>query len=279
MNKREPSYSKKKQPIFQPDESNGPTFALYLLGVVQLCLPTGGLLKATYWANDRQLALFIYLVLNRDHIVTPTEINHQFWPYLPVDEVDDEVTAVCQTLSHLLHLPSPIVRLHRGYQLKDTISCWLDIDQFDRLLSQAAEEPNRAQKTSLLQQAIALYRDDFLVDLPFKQKWITTWRAHFQQGYLVTLQTLSALYEQDGDLEGAQRIYLNLLKTGPASREYGRSVIDLFQTSSSPSQTLRQCKRLIALLQNELERLHEACAAPPEVADSIPNSTMEEPKG
>jgi two-component SAPR family response regulator len=276
MNKGKPTFKAKNQPTSQSAAENWPTFALYLLGTVQLCTPSGSLLKANCWANDRQLTLFIYLVLNRDHVVTPTEIQHQFWPYLPLDEVDGEVNAVCQILSHRLHLSNPIVRLQRGYQLQEHLSFWLDVDQFDRLLTQAANEPKPAQKTMLLLQAVALYRDDFLFNLPLKQKWITSWRAHFQQGYLVALQTLSTLYEQAGNLEAAQKICLNVLKTGSVSEEYGRSVIDFVDIHNTPNITLRQCKRLIALLQNELELLQEAYDPPLASSDSTANLPQQE---
>lgn len=260
MNKRGTTFEKNFQAMSQPDAQNGPAFALYLLGTVQLYLPTGNLLQTNYWANDRQLALFIYLVLNRDHVATPTEINHQFWPYLPVAEVDEEVAIICQTLSRLLQLPNPIVRQRDGYQLQTNISCWLNSEQFDERLTQSEEASDESKKIFLLQQAIALYRNDFLFNVPLKQKWISTWRAHFQQRYLVALQMWSALCEQSENLEEVQNIYLNVLKTGSFLKGDGRSdpnLTNLIETPNSPNQTLHHCKRLIALLQNELELLHE----------------------
>jgi two-component SAPR family response regulator len=279
MNKRGTTFEKNFQAVSQPDAQNGPTFALYLLGTVQLYLPTGNLLQTNYWANDRQLALFIYLVLNRDHVTTPTEINHQFWPYLPVAEVDEEVAIICQTLSRLLQLPNPIVRQRDGYQLQTNISCWLDSEQFDELITQSEEASDQLKKMLMLQQAIALYRNDFLFNVPFKQKWIAIWRAHFQQRYLVALQTLSALWEQSRDKEEAQNICLNLLKPGSFLKEDGRSDPNFIETPNSPNQTLHHCKRLIALLQKELELLQEDSEPSTETANAAANLPKKETRG
>lgn len=261
--------------ILHPGSASEPVFSLYLLGPIQLRHQNGSLINGTNWIDNRQQALFVYLFLNRDHIVTHHELQHQFELHLPAAELEKEITAVSQTLSRILNLPNPIVQINGGYQLTETISLWTDVDEFDKLLTQAADEPNLAQKCLLLQQAVILYRDDFLLNLPFTAKWITTWRAHFQQGYLTALQKLSALYEQADDLESAKKIYLNALKARTASTEYGRSFIHLFEDHTTPSQTLRQCKRLISLLQSELEILLEACRQPLDASDSSTDQPQE----
>ncbi|MBK8901817.1 MAG: PAS domain-containing protein [Anaerolineaceae bacterium] len=243
----------------RPCPSPAPAFALRLLGPVQLRDANGRLLHHVTWASKRQMALFAYLVLNRDHPVTPKELQHQFWPILPAEEVAGEITAVSQTLCHLLNLETPLPRVNGGYQLPGNILFWLDVNEFDKRLSQAAEEPDPAQEIRLLEEVVDLYQDDFLCNLPLRSSWIVTWRTHFQQGYLAALQRLSTLYEEASDLPAARWIYLNALKTQPVSGEYGRSFIHLLEANTTPSQTLRQCKRLISLLQSELETLLEAC--------------------
>ncbi len=251
-----------------PVPAPNPAFALHLLGPLQLFAQDGRRLNDITWASQRQLALFVYLVLNRDHPVTSTELQHQLWPHLPAGEVEGEVTAVSATLSHLLNLENPISPAHDGYQLPGNLCFWLDTDEFDKRLTQATEEPDPALEIHLLQEVVDLYRDDFLLNLPLRSSWIVTWRAHFQQGYLAALQRLSTLYEEAGDLQAAQQIYLNALKTRPLSGEHGRSFIHLVEANNTPLQTLRQCKRLIALLQSELETLLEVCRQPLAGSDS-----------
>lgn len=248
--------------FLRPASAPNPAFALHLLGAVQLCAADGRRLNGTTWASERQLAIFVYLALNRDHPVTPKELQHQLWPHLPAEDVVGEVTAVSNTLAHLLNLANPVWQVNGGYQLPKNLCFWLDTDEFDKRLTQAADEPNPAEETRLLQEVVDLYRDDFLLNVPLRSSWIVTWRTHFQQGYLAALQRLSTLYEEAGELLAAQQIYLNALKTRPLSGEYGRSFIHLVEANATPSQTLRQCKRLISLLQSELEILQEACRQP-----------------
>lgn len=262
--------------FLQPTPTPNPAFALHLLGPVQLCAPDGRHLNAITWASERQLAIFVYLALNRDHPVTPKELQHQLWPHLPGADVAGEITAVAETLSLLLHLENPVWRVNGGYQLPDNLSFWLDTDEFDKRLTQAADEPDPTEEIYLLQEVVDLYRDDFLFNVPLRASWLVTWRTHFQQGYLAALQRLSTLYEEAGDLLAAQRIYLNALKTRPLSGEYGRSFFHLVEANATPSQTLRQCKRLISLLQSELEILLEVCRQP--LAGSDPSDDEPERK-
>lgn len=262
--------------FLQPMPVPNPAFALHLLGTVQFCASDGRRLNNITWASERQLAIFVYLVLNRDHPVTPKELQHQLWPHLPAAEVESEITAVSETLAHILNLENPVWRVNGGYQLPDNLCFWLDTDEFDKRLTQAADEPDPAEEIHLLQEGVDLYRDDFLLNVPLRASWIVTWRTHFQQGYLAALQRLSALYEEAGDLLAAQQIYLNAVKTRPLSGEYGRSFIHLVEANATPSQTLRQCKRLISLLQSELETLLEVCRQP--LAGSDPSADEPERK-
>lgn len=257
--------------FLRPSPSPNPALALHLLGPVQLYQSDGRLLTDITTASERQLALLAYLVLNRDHPVTPTELQRQFWPHFPAEEVEGELMAFSQTLSHLLNLETPLRRVNNGYQLPEHIVFWLDVDEFDKRLAQAADAPDAAQEIQLLTEVIDLYQDDFLLNIPLRSSWIITWRVHFQQGYLAALQRLSTLYEEAGDFQAAHQIYLNALKTRPLSGEYGRSFIHLGESYTTPSHTLRQCKRLITLLQSELETLLEACRQPLAGSDSSEN--------
>ena len=263
----------------RPNPTPNPIFALYLLGPVHLCLQTGRLIKGTSWANNLQKALFIYLTLDRDHATTSTEFQQQFWPHLSAADVEQEITAVSQNLTRILNLPNPIVWVEGGYQLHESISFWLDIDEFDKLLTQAAAEPGPAHELLLLQQAITLYRGDFLRKLPLNQEWITSWRTHFQQGHLAALQKLNALYEQVDSMESARMNYLDEIKAESISAENGRSFSYSAESNSSPTQTLRQCKRLISLLQNELEILLEECSHPLDEPDSSMDHVQEGRRG
>lgn len=265
--------------LLQPNLANPPIYALYLFGSVRIHDKAGNLLKQLNETDVIQQAIFIYLVLNRDHVVMTTELRHQFWPLLSAEDVYQQITAVSQSLSYVLNLTNPVVQVNGGYQLHDQISFWLDINEFDKFLNQAAEETNPAYKQQLLQQAVALYQDDFLIDLPLTQSWIIAWRLHFQQGYLAALQKLSTLHEEAGDFSSAQRVYLDAIKAKPVSGEYGRSYIYLVRENSTPAQTLRQCKRLISLLQHELEILLEECCRPPEKSAASSENTQEDGRG
>lgn len=155
----------------------------------------------------------------------------------------------------------------------------VDIDEFERLLTQAERESDPARQIALLQQAISKYRDDFSATLLFDDAEIDSWGTHFQQGYLAALQELSIVYEQVGDVETARQIYLNAIRARRAFAENGRSFIHLDELTDPPTQSLRQCKRLVALLQHELEILLEECSHPLTEPDSPAKQTQEGGRG
>lgn len=264
-----------KQHFLQPHPGSSPRFILYLLGSVNLCIQSGSLIQGTEWDNDIQKALFIYLALNRDHPTTHSELQQQFGSYLSATDLNREITAVSQNLVRILNLPNPILRLDKGYQLHTYLPIWIDIDEFDKLLTKAANESNTTQEMLALQEAVSLYRDDFLLNIPFNQEWIASWRVHFQRGYLAALQKLSTLYEQASQLESAHNIYRNTLKPHSVATEHGRSFTHLVEANNSSAQSLRQCKRLISLLQNELKILLEEYSHPLDEADPITDRYQE----
>ena len=261
--------------FLRPYPASQPTYHLYLLGSVYLQTVGGTIIDGPNWADPHLQATFIYLVLNQDHPVTRAELRRQIWPHLPTDEANRQITAVIEKLCHSLSIdpPESIIQENNGYKLHDAISIWVDIDEFDKLLAQAADVSNAKHKMLLLQQAVNLYSGDFLINLPFTKEWIGSWRTHFRQGYFAALQKLSALHEQAGDLESAQKVYLNALTAKPFFLENNQHFRHLFDANNTiPTQTLRQCKRLISLLQNELEfLLEEQCHQPLNDTDSSQN--------
>jgi hypothetical protein len=151
---------------------------------------------------------------------------------------------------------------------------WIDIDEFERLLTQAKNEPDPARQIALLQETISKYQADFSANLSFANAEIDSWRTHFQQGYLAALQELSILYEKMGDAVTARQIYLNAIRARRAFAGNGRSFIHLDEPDSLPTQTLYQCKRLVALLQHELEILLEENSHPLDESDSLTKQTQ-----
>ncbi|MAT95733.1 MAG: hypothetical protein CL608_01090 [Anaerolineaceae bacterium] len=159
---------------------------------------------------------------------------------------------------------------------------WVDMDDFEKLLDQAEDEPDPARQITLLQQAIAKYRNNFSANLPCDNAEIESWRTHFQQGYLAALQELSILYEQVGDPDTARQIYLSAIRARRAFGENGRSFIhlDKLDIPNNPqTQSLRQCRRLVALLQRELEILLEEYSHPLSESDAVTKNTQEGGRG
>ena len=98
----------------------------------------------------------------------------------------------------------PIAFHNDRYRLDPSVVAWSDVDEFDRLLAEAAgaEPPDTLRA---LEQARALYRGDYLDDCPFygDSAQVEDRRADARQRYVDVLIELGERYALRGDRSSA----------------------------------------------------------------------------
>ena len=136
--------------------------------------------------------------------------------------------------------------------LRTDLVCDLDVARFQSLLG--ARTPDIAG-------ALALYRGDYVEDIDLE--CFARDREHLADLFEDALARLAVRCLRDGDLAGARSSALRLISRDPLREEAHATLIEVFGRTGSRDQVIRQYRRLVRLLEQELgvEPLAETQAA------------------
>ncbi|MEO7296426.1 MAG: hypothetical protein ABIZ57_09800, partial [Candidatus Limnocylindria bacterium] len=163
-------------------------------------------------AGSRQAeAMFAFLFDRGDRGVAKDEILELVWPDVDLDRADVAFHRTMLGLRSMLRPghrargPSGPITFHNDrYRLDPSVVAWSDVDEFDRLLADAARaEPPDTLRA--LEQARALYRGDYLDDCPFygDSAQVEDRRVDARQRYVDVLIELGERYALRGDRTSA----------------------------------------------------------------------------
>jgi predicted ATPase/DNA-binding SARP family transcriptional activator len=124
-----------------------------------------------------------------------------------------------------------------------------DVTEF-RAALRAAADAAPAERARGLERAAALYGGDLLPG--FYEPWVLSERGNLTTCYLETLQQLTVVREDAGDLEGALAAARQAVATDPLREEAHFDVMRLYAASGQPAASLRQYEVLARVLKEEL---------------------------
>jgi hypothetical protein len=157
-----------------------PGIAAYLLGSFELRV--GGR-RVERWRGRRGQAILQFLVAHRRLPVTRDALIEAVWP--EIDEtagrrrLHQAVYALRQTLRDAGAGAQQIICANGSYRLDPSVPVWTDVDEFARLVAlgrRLEDEGRREQAFEAYREAEALYRGEFLEDLPYAE-WAAGERA------------------------------------------------------------------------------------------------------
>ena len=111
-----------------------------------------------------------------------------------------------------------IIRKDGSYAWNTDIPLELDVEIFDKLCSEAATKEGD-ERLALLQQALKLYRGDFLPKLSM-DPWVMPVNAYFHQKYLDAVSGALALLQEKGSYPEILALCAQALKIEPYSEEF-----------------------------------------------------------
>ncbi|HXF83087.1 MAG TPA: BTAD domain-containing putative transcriptional regulator [bacterium] len=190
---------------------------LSLLGRFEV-LSNGKPIPDAAWRTQKVKTLLKFLLLHRSRSVSHDEIIEALWP--GVDPRAGEVRLkgavkiLRQTLEPLLEgrRSTFIVRSGSGFRFEAAGRCWIDLEEYDRLLGAARnhEAAGRlAEAVTALEQAAALYRGDLLEEDRYAD-WPAAERERRREIQIAVLETLADLHARRRDyrraLDAIQRV-------------------------------------------------------------------------
>jgi predicted ATPase/DNA-binding SARP family transcriptional activator len=218
---------------------------LWLLGPVVIALKGERI--------DRQVpaksqALLCYLaVTGRQH--SREKLASLLWGDKPEAQAKASLRKSLSDLRKLFGEAASINRQTVAFNRNGTY--WLDVEAFESAL---AEEDAGPETLQALQQAMDLYRGEFLEGFSVRQavafeEWVLGERERLRQMVLQALHRLSVAYTERGELAAAIAYTNRLLALEPWQEEAHRQLMTLLARCGQPGAALAQyetCRRILA---------------------------------
>ncbi len=187
-----------------------------MLGPVEIQRDPTRPLSADAWPTRRARDILCFIVSRRHHRASKDTIIDTFWGETDFDVVEKNFHPTISHIRKALNSNQPLKQnfvLYRDgdYQLNAEFSYRIDIEEFDRLVSEG-ENARRAREfedcVKAYEGALALYRGEFMQGS--YEPWVEDQRSYYREQYLRLLEALAGVAETSEDwpkaMQLAQRI-------------------------------------------------------------------------
>ena len=173
---------------------------IHLLGLFEIKLNGDSLTKHD-WRSQQTQTIAKILISNSGRVVTSDFLRDILWPNDSEEITKGRLHVRISQLRNGLRDKKDLIRtIHSGYIFELDDSCWLDVAEFQSLLSKGGvfqENGQQQQAIQVYEEARLLYRGDFLAEDLFSD-WTYTQREFFRERFLSLLIELSECYAQQG---------------------------------------------------------------------------------
>ena len=181
-----------------------------------------------------------------------------FWPEADAETIAKNFHPMISHLRKALNRDQVIKKdfiLYResAYLLNSQYRYQVDVEEFERLLANAREAKRRGDldsAVSMIEQAIALYRGDFLEELYYE--WVEELRVYYRDLYLEALKELAEYYRQCNKSEDVIRYGLMILQRDPYREAVLCQVMEAYVRIGNRVAAIEQFDRLRKMLRSEL---------------------------
>ncbi len=208
-----------------------PHLSLVCLGA---CGVTINGVPVTDFRSQKVLALLVYLAVEADRPHRRERLAGLLWPDSDEEAARHSLRQVLSNLRQSLHdrdiVPPHLIVTRDAVRFDRDSDHWLDLTAFTKLLDACQHHRHRRFQTCKpcirrLEQAVALYRGDFLQqfflsDSADFEEWATIKREQLQRRALEALGQLAAAYEEDGAYEKARSTTWRQVELAPWSKRH-----------------------------------------------------------
>jgi DNA-binding SARP family transcriptional activator/predicted ATPase len=236
---------------------------IHTLGSFQVSLEA---IPLTKFESSKTRALLAYLAVESGHAHPREKLADLLWPDMPLKRACSNLSQALFSLRQLLGDHSTeipyFLRDREAVQFNPESDYWLDVQTFSAWLDKEnfqdrSQCETRSGYCQRLEDAIALYRGDFLEGLAFDSslafdEWVMVVRQRLQRLALGALQQLADCYAERGELARALTYAWRQVELDPLSEPACRQLMLLLDASDQRNQALAQFERLQVMLAEEL---------------------------
>ena len=210
------------------------------------------------WRLSKSLHILCYIASRRNHRAPKDALVEVFWPEADAETIAKNFHPMISHLRKALNRDQVIKKdfiLYResAYLLNSQYRYQVDVEEFERLLANAREAKrsgNPDSAVSMIEQAIALYRGDFLEELYYE--WVEELKVYYRDLYLEALKELAEYYRQSNKFEDVIRYGLMILQRDPYREAVLCHVMEAYVRIGNRVAAIEQFDRLRKMLRSEL---------------------------
>jgi DNA-binding SARP family transcriptional activator len=195
------------------------------------------------WGAAATRQLFFYLLTHPSR--SRDQIAAILWPELPASKVKANFHPTKYRLKRALG-QEPLHFDGSHYQIHPRLDYWFDVKEFERLL----EGSGPGRRMERLQQAVALYRGDFLED--YYDDWCLLLRERLRERYLEALDELAGRLLARRQYRQAIQTLRQGLEIDDLREKFHRQLMRTYTLSGQRNQALAQYQRCVEILEREL---------------------------
>ncbi len=202
-------------------------------------------------ATLKAQSLLAYLVTRRDRAQGRDHLAELFWGDRPERNARRSLTTALWQIRRCLPNDAYLLTTTTGVQFNSQCPFWLDIAEFEKLVSAAPDPADRpAAHIAALQDAVEIYRGSFLEG--FYDDWVLTERYRLENLYHDALAQLIAAREALGEHEAALAAALRLVEYDPLREDAHRAAMRAYCRLGQRHAALAQYGRCQQVMQAEL---------------------------
>jgi len=243
-----------RHPDIQPRiEAEAGGLHLRTLGRMSVSTPAGEVPR-NRWKSQRALSIFVYLALRRGRGITKDRLIELFWPGKTAAAGERNIHPTLTYMRNALKdaVDGPLLNVIDGvYELHPNVSVTVDARRFENAVNEAKTLKAPREKLAALQQALAMYRGDFLADS--YEPWVEDLRAGFAGTYENALEQTALLYSELENHEKALDTYQKLLQRNPFREEIHTRLMMCYHYMGDRRSLKQQYQSLRRILREELE--------------------------
>ncbi len=207
----------------------------------------GHLVSSSEWQASMAKELFFYILLHGP--VSRDAVGLVFWPDASPKGMRDSFHTTLYRIRRALGTEA-VVMEEGEYRLGD-VAYWFDVEEFETLVGRARLlPPGDWQTEHLWQQAVALYKGDFLPEV--ERIWCVPKREALRQMYIEALIGLGACYEARGEVEEAVAWYRRALEVDELREDVHRQIMRCYASAGRRPEAVAQYRQCREILRREL---------------------------
>ena len=231
-----------------------PQIQIFTFGTLQV-VRGEHLVTESDWHTRQARQLLKILVTERPRPVSTDRLIEILWPQSTPDAAATTLRSAINALRNVLEPERPnrapsryIVTQTPGYAFHLHPEVWLDVEIFEQRLHSAQHTTDLVQRRARIEEAVALYQDDYLVSDPYAD-WATSERDRLRERYFTGLLQLAEIEALEGDYAEAIST-VRLILARDEVRENAYQALMRYQAESGDSAgallSYERCRTILA---------------------------------